>query len=79
MIVGSKPPRAIWFIAEVRSHPDLRQQEDTVKAKGNKKIILKCDPCQKTKKDAEIPPRSKKEDQSVSVDRVLRWWECGND
>jgi hypothetical protein len=23
-----RPPRAIWFIAEVRSHQDLRQQED---------------------------------------------------
>jgi hypothetical protein len=25
--VGSSPPRTIWFIAEVRSHQDLRQQE----------------------------------------------------
>jgi hypothetical protein len=26
--VGSSPPRAIWFIAEVRSHQDLRQQRN---------------------------------------------------
>ena len=26
--VGSLPPRAMWFIAEVRSHQDLPQQED---------------------------------------------------
>ena len=33
----------LWFIAEVRSHQDLRQQEDRLNVKGEQKIILKYD------------------------------------
>ena len=44
-------------------------------AKGVKNSILKGEvrSLPEDEKDAEIPPRSKKEDQSVSVDHVFRW------
>ena len=38
---------AIWFIAEVRAHQNLREEEDRQKAKGGDDRFLKCDPCQK--------------------------------
>ena len=56
--VGSSPPRAIWFIAEVRSHQDLRQNRKIGEQRREKKIamkveiiLLKCDACQKKKKE----------------------------